>query len=190
MCLIPDNDLFKALKSDKASIVTDHIDAFDETGITLASGEHLNADIIVTATGLQMVPLGGVDFEVDGEPVSIPDRVSYKGVMVSGVPNMAACFGYTNASWTLRADLISRWVCRLLNHMDANGYAVATPTLSDPDMQTGPLVDFSSGYIQRAVALFPKQGVQEPWQARQNYIIDRRGLEKAPMEDGEMAYAR
>ncbi|MGQ0619515.1 MAG: flavin-containing monooxygenase, partial [Panacagrimonas sp.] len=189
MCLVPDNDLFKAIRKGRASVVTDHIERFTENGIQLKSGETVPADIIVSATGLQMLALGDIQMAVDGKPVEPAKTLSYKGVMLSGVPNLAACIGYTNASWTLRADLISRYVCRLLKHMDRHGYARCTPGNIDPAMPQEPLLDFSSGYVQRAIAMFPKQGTKSPWKLRQNYILDRLGLEYGALDDGAMEYA-
>ena len=171
LCLVPDGDLFKAIHSGKAEIVTDHIESFTETGIALRSGTELEADIVVSATGLVLVSCGGIEVEVDGTEVVTGDCVAYKGHMLSGVPNFALCIGYTNASWTLRADLTTQAVCRLINHLDRTGNARAVPTLS-ADIERRPILDFSSGYIQRGVAIMPKQGTKAPWTVRQNYILD------------------
>jgi len=191
LCLVPDSDLFHAIKSGKASVVTDHIDTFTEKGILLKSGEELDADIIITATGLDLVVLGGMRFIVDGKPVNFPDTVSYKGMMYSDVPNLISTFGYINASWTLHADLIAEYACRLINHMDANGYRQSTPVVSAEykDMQTLPWIsEFSSGYIQRVMHLFPKQGDREPWINTQNYKLDKKVLRHGPIDDGVLSF--
>jgi monooxygenase len=192
LCLVPNSDLFTAITSGKASVVTDHIASFDETGITLQSGQHLDADIIVTATGLQMVTLGEVDFVVDGEPVDFSKTWTYKGFAYSGVPNLASTFGYINASWTLRADLISEYVCRLLNHMAATGAVQCTPTLrpEDAGMPERPWVDsFTAGYMQRVMHLFPRQGDREPWINPQDYGRDKKMFRKSPLDDGAMQFS-
>jgi len=191
LCLIPDGDLFQAIRSGKASVVTDKIDRITKRGVRLASGQELDADIIVVATGLQMELLGGAHFEVDGEPVHFPDTYTYKGMMVSDVPNLVQTFGYINASWTLRADLTAEYTCRLLNHMDEVGASRVTPRLrpEDRDMPKVPWIrDFSAGYIQRVMHLFPKQGDRPPWQNTQNYAADRRMIRKAPLEDGVLVF--
>jgi cation diffusion facilitator CzcD-associated flavoprotein CzcO len=166
LCLVPNNDLFVAIRSGKASVATDHIDTFTETGILLESGEELEADIIVTATGLDLLVLGGVEFVVDGEPVDFANTMTYKGMMSSNVPNLVSTFGYINASWTLRADLIAEWFCRLVNHMDTIGARQCTPTPSDEDADASLkpyIMNFSSGYIQRVLDQLPKQGDRPPW---------------------------
>ncbi len=191
LCLVPNGDLFDAINNGSASVVTDHIDTFDETGIVLQSGERLDADIIVTATGLNMVTLGEVDFVVDGEPVDFSQTVAYKGFAYSDVPNLASTFGYVNASWTLRADLIARYVCRLLNHMEDTGTDICTPRLrpSDATMEMSPLNShLSSGYLQRAADLFPKQGDREPWINPQDYAKDKKMFRRAPVDDGVMQF--
>ena len=157
----------------------------------LASGEHLDADIIVTATGLQLVTIGDMDFEVDGETVDFSQTWTYRGVAYSDVPNMASTFGYINASWTLRADLVSRFVCRLLNHLRETGTDVVTPRLrpEDADMKSGPFIaDFSSGYMQRMMANLPRQGDREPWTNPQRYSIDKKVLIKEPLDDGALVF--
>ncbi|HWE54073.1 MAG TPA: NAD(P)/FAD-dependent oxidoreductase [Acidimicrobiales bacterium] len=171
MCMVPDGDLFKAIGDDRASVVTDSIESFTEKGLRLSSGQELEADIIVTATGLQLELAGGAVMAVDGESVVPGDTFVYRGCMLSGVPNFALCVGYTNASWTLRADLSSQYVCRLLRHMSENGYDTAVP-VHEEEETSRPLLDFSSGYVQRAVAILPKQGAKPPWMIRQNYILD------------------
>ncbi|HEX5205673.1 MAG TPA: NAD(P)/FAD-dependent oxidoreductase [Actinoplanes sp.] len=177
LCVIPSGDLYEALRAGTASIVTDHIESFRPEGIRLRSGRVLEADIVVSATGLSLLPIGGVRVRVDGKPVEIGDHTAYRGIMLSGVPNLAYCIGYVNASWTLRADLVHRYVLRLLKHMDRHGYAVATPD------ETGgagrPLLDLSSGYVQRALDKFPRQGAKDPWLVRQNYLSDALSLPRA-----------
>jgi monooxygenase len=170
-CIVPDGDLFRVLREGKAEVVTDQIVRFDATGIVLASGRHLDADIVVTATGLVIQLLGGMQLEVDGQRVNLADTLAYRGMMYSGVPNLASAFGYTNASWTLKCDLTSEHVCRLLNYMEAEGYAQATPQ-RDPNVEGEPVLDFTSGYVQRALPTLPKQGPAAPWRLYQNYIRD------------------
>jgi monooxygenase len=188
MCLVPDGDLFQAICDGRAEVVTDRIETFTEKGIELASGEELEADVIVTATGLNLLFLGGMELAVDGEPVDVPRAMTYKGMMLSGVPNFAFTVGYTNASWTLKADLTSEYVCRLLAHMDAHGYGVSVPEITDPSVTEQPLLDFTSGYVLRSLDKFPKQGSKEPWKLRQNYAIDRRAIRRAPVDDGTMRF--
>ena len=191
LCLVPNDDLFETLKSGRASVVTDHIDSFTETGILLESGKHLDADIIVTATGLDVIALGGVNFAVDGEAVDFSKRFTYKGVMMEGVPNMISTFGYINASWTLRADLVAQYACRLLGFMRKRDARVCTPALrpADNDMQPKPWVEgFSSGYLQRVMDDLPKQGDREPWLNPQNYLGDRRRFLQEPLDDGALVF--
>lgn len=171
LCAVPNADFFKAMKKDKAEVVTDHIDTFVPEGIRLKSGRILRADIVVTATGLQMLPLGGIAPRVDGQPVVLSDQFVWQGAMITGLPNFAVCVGYTNASWTLRADLSSRLVCKILNHMDRRGYAAVVPK-PDGNLTEQPLLDLASGYIQRSIAEFPRQGDRHPWKVRQNYLLD------------------
>jgi monooxygenase len=188
MCLVPDGDLFRAIREGGASVVTDRIARFTEGGIELSSGEQLEADVIVTATGLNLLFLGGMALTVDGEEVDVPGRMTYKGMMLSGVPNMAFTVGYTNASWTLKADLTSEYVCRLLGHMDAHGYRRCMPE-ADPSVAEQPLLDFTSGYVQRSLDQFPKQGSKEPWKLRQNYVLDIRTVRRGAIDDGAMRFA-
>jgi cation diffusion facilitator CzcD-associated flavoprotein CzcO len=191
LCLVPNSDLFAAIRSGKASVVTDQIDTFTEHGILLTSGNELEADIIVTATGLDLLVLGGVEFVVDGEVVDLADTISYKGMMNSDVPNLVSTFGYVNASWTLRADLIAEYFCRLINHMDAVGARQCTPRLRDEDraMPKRPyIIGFSSGYIQRVLDKLPKQGDREPWTNPQNYSRDRLMFRQGNLEDGALVF--
>ena len=193
LCLVPNGDLFQAIRSGTASVVTDEIDTFTETGISLKSGQHLDADIIVTATGLQMVTLGEMDFVVDGEPVDFSKTWTYKGFAYSGVPNLASSFGYINASWTLRADLTCEYVCRLLNHMRATGTQQCTPTLRPIDMsmpERAWIEGFSAGYMARSMHLMPRQGDHEPRVNPQNYNSDKKMFRKSPLEDGAMRFTR
>jgi cation diffusion facilitator CzcD-associated flavoprotein CzcO len=188
LCLVPDDDLFDAIKAGGASVVTDHIDRFTATGIRLKSGQEIEADVIVTATGLNLEVLGGASFAVDGKPVVFSDTLAYKGMMYSDVPNMASSFGYTNASWTLKADLTCGYVCRLLNHMTETGMRQATPVRRPGDEGDENWLDFSSGYVQRSVHLFPKQGSKSPWKQHQNYAKDLIALKFGKVDDGVMAF--
>jgi cation diffusion facilitator CzcD-associated flavoprotein CzcO len=182
MCLVPDGDLFTSIREGRASVVTDEIETFTEDGIKLASGEELEADLIITATGLNVLLLGGIDVSVDGEQVEPGETVAYKGMMFSGVPNMAVVLGYTNASWTLKCDLVSAHVCRLLNYMDEHGYDVVTPIEPPASMPREPLLDLKSGYILRAIDQVPRQGDRAPWRLHQNYPLDIHMLKRAPVE--------
>jgi monooxygenase len=190
LCLIPDADLFLAITSGKASVVTDEIATFTEQGVRLQSGDELQADVIVTATGLRLKLLGGMQVLVDGAVASPSRAMTYKGMMYSEIPNLASAFGYTNASWTLKADLTAEYVCRLLNHMDARGYAYCTPRRRDPSIAEEPAITFSSGYIQRASDILPKQGSKKPWKLHQNYALDLLDLRFARVDDGTMEFAR
>jgi cation diffusion facilitator CzcD-associated flavoprotein CzcO len=190
MCLVPNGDLFRAICDGSASVVTDTIDSFTEGGIMLDSGEELEADVIVTATGLNLLFLGGIELVVDGEPVDLPRTMTYKGMMLSGVPNCAFTVGYTNASWTLKADLTSEYVCRLLAHMDAHGYVTSVPELTDPTVREVPFSDFNSGYVLRALDQLPNQGSKEPWKLRQNYVFDLRSIRHGQLDDGAMQFSR
>ena len=190
LCLVPDGDLFKSLGSGKASIVTDQIETITETGIRLASGEELEADIIVTATGLQMLLLGGLSVAVDGAEVKLSETVGYKGMMFSGVPNLAAAAGYTNASWTLKCDLTCEYVCRMLNYMDDEGYRTVMPKWADPSLPTVPFIDLTSGYVQRSIDQFPRQGPKAPWRLYQNYIRDVLLLRHGKLVDNALEFGR
>lgn len=184
LCLVPDSDLFDALRSGKASVVTDTIDHFTPNGIALASGDELAADVVVTATGLELQLLSDVTFSLDGAPVDLSKTFNYKGMMFSDVPNMATSFGYTNASWTLKADLTCAYVCRLLNTMKARGLRQATPRVGDAELTPAPFLDFSSGYVTRAMEKFPKQGSKSPWRVHQNYARDLLALRYGSVDDG------
>ena len=189
ICLVPDADLFTALKSGKAEVVTDHIETFTPTGIRLKSGKLLEADIVVSATGLVLQAMNGLELSVDGRVIDPGKTLSYKGMMYSDVPNLASAFGYTNASWTLKCDLTCEYVCRLLNHMKKTGNRQVTPHNDDPNIGEVPWLDFSSGYVQRAMASFPKQGTKAPWKLHQNYALDLMNLRFTKIEDGVLAFS-
>lgn len=192
LCLIPNDDLYEAIKSGSASVVTDTIETVTADGIRLNSGETLEADIIVTATGLKLSVLSDIAFTVDGKDIHWPETIAYKGMMYADIPNMVQTFGYINASWTLRADLTAAYVCRLLNRMDELGMCQATPRLrdEDADMELKPWIDdFSAGYMQRLMHLFPKQGSKDPWRNTQNYLLDKKLIPNAPLEDGAMTFS-
>jgi monooxygenase len=190
LCLVPDGDLFKAIRKGKAAIVTDEIETFTETGLRLRSGEELAADIIVTATGLVMKLLGGMELVVDGRTVDPGTTLSYKGMMLSDVPNLATTFGYTNASWTLKADLIAEYLCRILAKMDRGGYAYCTPRNKDPSMLPDATLPLNSGYMERAKDLLPKQGSKRPWRLHQNYAKDMLALRFGSVNDGTLVFTR
>lgn len=189
VCLVPNADLFTSIKEGKSEVVTDHIETFTEDGITLQSGETLQADIIVSATGLNMQQMGGVLFEVDGEAVDFAKTVAYKSVMFSGLPNVSLAFGYTNASWTLKCDLTNQYVCRLINHMDKHGYSSCTPTIKDENMELLPFLDFTSGYVMRYLDKLPRSGTTGPWKLKHNYIHDRMTLNRSKLADEFMVFA-
>jgi monooxygenase len=188
LCLVPDSDLFVAIREGRASVVTDTIETFTERGLKLASGRELEADIIVTATGLKLNLLGDAAFSLDGREIELAKAMTYKGMMYSDVPNLASSFGYTNASWTLKADLTCEYVCRLLNHMAKTGTTVATPRRA-ADVEEEPFLDFTSGYVQRALAHLPKQGSRRPWKLYQNYALDLVTLRYGKVDDGTMAFS-
>jgi cation diffusion facilitator CzcD-associated flavoprotein CzcO len=190
MCVVPDGDLFAAVSAGRASIVTDEVQTFTERGLALRSGTELDADVIVTATGLRMLALGGIGLTVDGAPVHLPDQVVYKGMMLSGVPNFAFTVGYTNASWTLKADLTAAYVCRLLNHMRRHGYVRCMPARVGPELRREPLLNLTSGYVQRSVLDFPSQGSRRPWRVRQNYALDMLDFKVGGVDDGVMRFDR
>jgi monooxygenase len=188
LCLVPDGDLFEAIREGRASVVTDHVETFTERGLQLASGDELEADLIVTATGLELLALGGMEITVDGREIALPETMGYKGTMLSGVPNLAFALGYTNASWTLKCDLTCEYVCRLLRHMAEHGYDVCTPR-RDPAIAELPFNDFSSGYVQRSIDKFPKQGARAPWRLHQNYALDILSLKLGAIEDGALEFS-
>ena len=185
LCVVPDGDLFAAIKSGRAEVVTDRIERFTATGIALESGTELPADIIVTATGLNLLAIGGMRLHVDGREVTLSETLAYKGMMLSGVPNFSLTVGYTNASWTLKADLVAQYVCRLIQHMDAGGFDSVTPVAPELDgaKQLAPLIDLESGYVQRSVELLPRQGPSAPWRLHQNYLRDLRLMRRGPVTD-------
>ena len=189
LCLVPNGDMFEALKGGSASVVTDHIDTFTETGIRLKSGKEIEADLIVTATGLQLEVLGGLKVSVDGKPVDFSKSMTYKSMMYSDVPNLASSFGYTNASWTLKCDLTCEYVARILNHMDKKSVRQCTPRLPDTPLETAPWLDLTSGYVSRAENILPKQGTQAPWKLYQNYVLDIVTLGYGAIDDGTMEFS-
>jgi monooxygenase len=190
MCIAANGDLFKAIAAGRVSVVTDRIDTFTETGIVLASGREIEADLTVTATGLNLEPLGAIQLSVDGDDVALPDTLAYRGMMVSGVPNMAFAFGYINQSWTLGSDLTAQQVCRLLNFMDERNYDRCTPRGVPQVAGTAPFLELSSGYVRRGVDLFPRQAAGDPWYRTQNYTRDRRTVMRAPVDDPALEFAR
>jgi monooxygenase len=190
VCIVRDGDLFRALRAGTASVVTDRIETFTERGLKLASGAELEADVIVTATGLNLLLIGGMSLTVDGEAVDIASTVGYKGMMFSGIPNMAITLGYTNASWTLKGDLCAEYVCRLVNHMDARGYDRVLPLEPGPAQPRHPFIDLRSGYVLRSLDRLPKQGDRPPWRMYQNYPRDIRMMRRGPLEDEAIAFSR
>ena len=191
VCVAPDGDLFETIKAGRASVVTDHVEEFIETGIRLKSGETLRADLIVTATGLKLKAFGGIRLAVDGAVLDPGDAYTYNGVMLGNVPNMAFCVGYTNASWTLRADLSSLFVCRLLSYMDKHGYRQVEPKADDAALRPPlPLLNFTSGYVLRSLHQFPKQSARSPWRLRQNYVADLLNLRLRSMDDGTLTFSK
>ncbi len=193
LCLVPDSDFFEAINSGKAQIVTGHIERFEANGVRLKSGDLIEADLIVTATGLKMTVAGKIAVSVGGEPVDFSDRFYYKGCMFSNLPNFAVVFGYLNASWTLRADINADYVCRMLNHMRSTGSDLATPVLTteaEAAIEEDDIYDFSSGYIQRAKAMQPKNSVSFPWRLNQEYVVDRKLMKEDPVDDGLLVFTR
>ncbi|HQX54427.1 MAG TPA: NAD(P)/FAD-dependent oxidoreductase [Pyrinomonadaceae bacterium] len=188
LCIVPDSDLFKAIRDGRASVVTSEIDTFTATGVRLKSGDQLDADIIVTATGLVLKIMAGLELVVDGAPVELSKLFAYKGMMYSDVPNLAQAFGYTNASWTLKCDLTSEYVCRLIKYMDDNRMASCVPRLSDPAVKPEPVLDFNSGYVIRALGELPSQGSKHPWRLHQNYVKDLSMLRYGRVDDGTMEF--
>jgi monooxygenase len=190
LCLVPDADLFAAIRSGRASVVTDQIEAFTESGIRLRSGAELDADLVVTATGLRLKCFGGIELIVDGARIDPATTLVYKGMMCSDVPNLAFAAGYTNASWTLKCDLTSEYVCRLLAHMDAHGFSRCCPRRTDASVEEVPLIDFTSGYVQRGIDQFPRQGTRRPWKLYQNYALDLLMMRHARIDDPALELTR
>lgn len=188
LCVVPDDDLFNGIQSGAISIVTDTIASFDRDGLSLRSGEKLSADIVITATGLELEAFGGAEIAVDGQSVALGDILTYKGLMFEGLPNLIAVFGYTNASWTLRADLVNAYACRMINYLDAQGYRAVTPVNDDPEMAREPFLDFSSGYVTRKAAELPKQGARQPWRHPQDYFRDIKSLRFSKIDDGILQF--
>jgi monooxygenase len=190
LCLAPNGDLFRTIRKGKADVVTDKIDRFTKTGIRLKSGEELDADIIVTATGLNLQLCGGAAIRRNGEPVNLHDTMAYKGMMLTGLPNMAFTIGYTNASWTLKADLVSEFVCRVLNYMDSKGFDKVVPGQPDDDIEERPLMDFTPGYVLRALDYLPKAGSRLPWRLKQNYLLDINLIRRGKVDDEALQFSR
>ena len=189
LCLIPDGDLFKAIRSGKADVVTDTIETFTADGVQLKSGQQLPADLIISATGLKLKFLAGLKITVDGELFNLTERLPYKGAMISGIPNFAMAFGYTNASWTLKCDLICEWIAKILAAMKANGFRTVTPE-KNPQVKRIPLIDFSSGYFQRDKDLIPFQGHRDPWKMHQNYFLDLLAFRFKPLADEDLKFSK
>jgi monooxygenase len=187
LCLVPGGDFFTAISSGRADVVTDHVERFTATGLRLRSGATLDADVVVTATGLTLLPLGGLALSLDGEPIVVPERVAYKGMMLDGVPNLAFAIGYTNASWTLKVDLVSAYVARLLVFLRQRGYTVVTPRLPAEPMATGPIIEMTSGYFERSRETLPLQGDRAPWRLRQHYAKDA-VLFRGPVDAPELEF--
>jgi cation diffusion facilitator CzcD-associated flavoprotein CzcO len=189
LCFVPNGDLFKVLRSGDASVVTDTIETFTPDGLRLTSGDELPADIVITATGFELnLPFGGMDVRVDGEPLVMNQHMTYKGMMLSDVANLAFTLGYTNASWTLKADLVIDFVCRLLKHMDERGYRTAMP-IPDPSVKGTPAFPLHSGYVERSAHLLPLEGDRRPWKLDQNYLIDQRVIRKGSLDDGVLSFS-
>jgi monooxygenase len=188
LCLVPNGDLFNAVSEGSASIVTDEIERFTPRGIALKSGEQLEADVIVTATGLNLLAFGGVAFAVDGEEVELPKTMAYKSMMLSGLPNLVYTLGYTNISWTLKADLVSEYACKLIRHMDAHGYTRAVP-VRDPSVGERPFLDFEPGYVLRSLHELPKQGSKQPWRLSMTYMLDVLKIRLGRVDDGVLEFA-
>jgi cation diffusion facilitator CzcD-associated flavoprotein CzcO len=190
LCLVPDSDLFRSLRKGTSSVVTDHIKRFTKTGIKLESGDLLKADIVVSATGLELLPMGGMEIQIDDKIMALPDTLGYRGMMLSDIPNFVLAAGYTNASWTLKCDLTSEYVCRMLNHMDKKGFAYCVPRNRDPAMERVSFLDLASGYVDRSIDRFPKQGLKSPWKLYQNYLLDILSLRFGALSDKELEYGR
>jgi len=190
LCLVPDGDLFRVIRQGHATVVTDRVATFTEDGLLLESGARLDADVVVTATGLELLAFGGIDLDVDGREVRLPETMAYKGMMLSGVPNFAFTIGYTNASWTLKADLVSEFACRLLTHMDRHGYDQCVPANDDPAVTPRPLLDFSAGYVLRSIDQFPRAGSKAPWRLGMSYVHDLITLRHGRIDDGAIRFSR
>jgi monooxygenase len=190
LCLAPNGDLFKTIKAGRADVVTDMIDRFTATGIKLTSGDELTADIVITATGLNMQLFGGARATRNGTPINLTECMTYKGLMLSGVPNMAITFGYTNASWTLKADLVSEFICRVLNYMDTNGFDRVEPQHPGDSVDEQPFMDFTPGYFRRAVDSLPKSGSQAPWRLKQNYFFDLRMIRYDKVDEDSLRFTK
>jgi monooxygenase len=190
LCVVPNGDLFHAISKGKVDVVTDNIDRFTETGILLASGRELPADVIVTATGLDLQLFGGATATVDGKEVDVTQTMAYKGMMLSGLPNMAYTVGYINIGWTLKADLVSAFVCRLLNYMDHNGFDTVVPERPGPDVDERPFMDSTSGYVLRKLHELPKQGSRKPWRLGQNYLLDVRLIRHGKVADEGLRFGK
>jgi monooxygenase len=187
VCFVPDGDLFKAVRRGTAEVVTSTIERFDETGVVLTGGRHLDADLIITATGLRLSPFGGITLVVDGTTVDPAEEMTYRALMLTGVPNFVFTVGYTNASWTLKVDLVAEFCCRLLAHLSEHGYRSVVP-VRDPSVPALAFMDFTSGYVLRALDQLPRQGDREPWRLRQSYLHDRRTIRNASLDDGVLAF--
>jgi monooxygenase len=190
LCLAPNGDLFRTIRKGCADVVTDTIDRFTATGIKLTSGQELQADIIVTATGLNMQLFGGAEMRMNGKPLDLTTTMAYKGMMLSGVPNMAFTVGYTNASWTLKADLVSEFVCRVINYMDSHGYDKVEPADPGSDVERTTLLDFTPGYVLRALDQLPKAGSRAPWRLKQNYLLDLRLIRHGKVDDDALQFSK
>jgi len=188
LCAVPDGDLFRAIAKGKASVVTDRIVRFTEDGILLTSGQELKADIIVTATGLKLQLFGGVEVSIDGDVKNAHNCLVYKAFMLSGIPNFAFAFGYTNSSWTLKIDMLCEHLCRMLDYMDKHGYTMVVP-VADPSVKTKPMLDFAAGYILRAIDDFPQQGTSGPWTIEMDYWADHSRLRKGAVEDPALKFS-
>jgi cation diffusion facilitator CzcD-associated flavoprotein CzcO len=188
LCMVPSGDLFKTISSGKASVVTGRVARFTKSGVLLESGRELLADIVVTATGLNMSPFGKISLRVDGTQVNLSDTVAFKAMMLSGVPNFAFVIGYTNIAWTIKVDLVCEHFCRLLDYMDERGFEAVVPVIDDPDMRRVPIMNLSSGYIQRAIEKFPRGGVHGPWTFPHDYEVDVERLQTGPIEDSSLKF--
>jgi monooxygenase len=190
LCIVPDGDLFAAIRRGRASVVTDQVSSFTESGLLLASGDELPADVVVTATGLRLLAFGGMELSVDGRAVELSKTMAYKGMMLSDVPNFVFTIGYTNASWTLKADLVGEYTMRLLRYMDDRGFSQFVPTNEDPSVVERPLLDFQAGYVLRSIDEFPRAGSRAPWQLGMSYAHDVVSLRHGAIDDGAMKFSR